>query len=122
MGTGFSEHFTNKIKLLSTSEQSYTIIKHPRKSDSSTTLLVHTDHMSELYQSAYKPHQPTETPLLCVCEDIKRPFDIKNGTALIMLDLSATFDTIDHTILLHRLRHRYEISGAALKWRVISIE
>ena len=79
-------------------------------------LLIHTDHMSELYQSAYKPQHSTETALLCVCEDIKRAFDIKNGTALIMLDLSAAFDTIDHTILLHRLRHRYGISGSALKW------
>ena len=72
--------------------------------------------MSALYQSAYKPQHSTETALLCVCEDIKRAFDIKNGTALIMLDLSAAFDTIDHTIILHRLRHRYGISGSALKW------
>ena len=40
-------------------------------------LLIHTDHMSELYQSAYKPQHSTETALLCVCEDIKRAFDIK---------------------------------------------
>ena len=79
-------------------------------------LLIHTDHMSEMYQSAYKPQHFTETALLCVCEDIKKALDRKNGTALVMIDLSAGFDTIDHHILLHRLRHRYGVSGAALKW------
>ena len=72
--------------------------------------------MSEMYQSAYKPQHSTETALLCVCEDIKKALDKKNGTALVMIDLSAAFDTIDHHILLHRLRHRYGVSGAALKW------
>ena len=79
-------------------------------------LLIHTEHMSEMYQSAYKPQHSTETALLCVCENIKKALDRKNGTALVMIDLSAAFDTIDHHILLHRLRHMYGVSGAALKW------
>ena len=33
-----------------------------------------------------------------------------------MIDLSAAFGTVDHHILLHRLRHRYGVSGEALKW------
>ena len=33
-----------------------------------------------------------------------------------MIDLLAAFDTIDHHILLHRLRQRYGVLGAALKW------
>ena len=54
--------------------------------------------------------------MLCVCEDIKKALDRENGTALVMIDLSAAFDTIDNHILLHGLRHRYGVSGAALKW------
>ena len=37
-------------------------------------------------------------------------------TALTLLDLSAAFDTIDHTILLDRLNVYYGISELALGW------
>jgi hypothetical protein len=33
-----------------------------------------------------------------------------------MLDFSAAFDTIDHQILLGRLKSRFGICGAALSW------
>ena len=51
-----------------------------------------------------------------MCDDIKLAFDKRMGTALIMIDLSAAFDTINHDILLRRLRDRYGIMGDALKW------
>ena len=37
-------------------------------------------------------------------------------TALVLLDLSAAFDTIDHDTLLSRLSARFGFAGSALKW------
>ena len=78
-------------------------------------LIEHTSEMTELYKSAYKSNYSTETALITVCDDIKKGFDNRKGAALIMIDLSAAFDTISHSILLHRLRNRYGISHNALK-------
>ena len=40
----------------------------------------------------------------------------KQVTALVIMDLSAAFNTIDHELLLEILHHRYGISDNALKW------
>ena len=70
------------------------------------------------FQSAYRRYQSTETALIyiCVMNNILREIDSGNEVVLVMLDLSAAFDTIDHALLLERLQHRYGIGGTALKW------
>ena len=69
-------------------------------------LMYHANNMTDMYQSAYRNHHSTETALLCVTNDIKLARDSKKGTILVMIDLSLAFDTIDHSILLSRLKLR----------------
>ena len=70
----------------------------------------------EKLQSAYQDGHSTETALLCVQSDILQAIDKQNIVLLVLLDLSAAFDTIDHSLLLRRLSDRIGIKGQALEW------
>ena len=67
-------------------------------------------------QSAYRQHHSTETAVLKIASDVFDSADNSHITLLALLDLSAAFDTVDHNILLQRLRHTYGIGGAVLRW------
>jgi hypothetical protein len=70
----------------------------------------------EKYQSAYRQNHSTETTLIKVHNDILKSLDAGQSVALVMLDLSAAFDTIDHSILIRRLERNAGVTGHALKW------
>ena len=74
------------------------------------------NNLHEIMQSSYKEHHSTETALTCVQDDFLRAIDDKKSVLLLMLDLSAAFDTVDHTILINRLKNRLGIGGTALSW------
>ena len=75
-----------------------------------------TNDLYEEYQSSYRQLQSTEASLVSVHDDILRAIDDNKCILLIVLDLSAAFDTVDHEILLRRLSCRLGISGSALQW------
>ena len=67
-------------------------------------------------QSAYRKHHSTESALLRVTNDILRILDSQGEVILVLLDLSAAFDTIDHHILLTRLRTYFNFTETVLQW------
>ena len=67
-------------------------------------------------QSAYREHHSTETALLRVQNDILLSMNLQRVTLLVLLDVSAGFETVDHTILLDRLSSAFGISGHAYSW------
>ena len=67
-------------------------------------------------QSAYRSGHSTETALVRVFNDLLLSVDRDNCSALVLLDLSAAFDTVDHQMLLDRLSNQFGVSDGALDW------
>jgi len=65
-------------------------------------------------QSAYTKFHSTETSILKLKCDALLAAD--NVTLLGLLDLSAAFDTVDHSILISRLQSTFGIHGTVLSW------
>ena len=68
------------------------------------------------YTCLYLQLHSTETALVRVNNDIVVALDNHQSVILLLLDLSAAFDTVDHGILLDRLSHRFGRCGLVLSW------
>ena len=69
------------------------------------------NYLHELFQSAYRKFHSTETALLKVNIHILEYLDQGIVSVLVMLELSAAFDIIDHQTLLQRLEQHFGITG-----------
>ena len=77
---------------------------------------IRTNNLMEPLQSAYRSHHSTETALLKVKTYVLKAMDNREVMCLVLLDLSAAFDTVDHKILLERLENYFGVTGVALRW------
>jgi len=75
-----------------------------------------TNNLLSFLQSAYIKHHSTETTLLSVHDHIIKAMSHQLVTCLTLLDISAAFDTVDHSILLECLSSWFGISFTALSW------
>ena len=72
--------------------------------------------LHESFQYAYKARHSIETALLTITDDIVLSLDRGDNLFLLLLDLSAAFDTVNHSLLLSRLKNSFGITGTVLQW------
>ena len=65
-------------------------------------------------QCMYWQNHSSETALVKVRNDLLPNMDKGHLTSLALVDLSAAFDTEDHSIPLHRLQSKLDVGGKAI--------
>ena len=73
------------------------------------------NNIVDSFQSAYRAGHSCETTLPRMYNDILTTAGKGNGSFLVLLDLSAAFDTIDHDYLFYILEKYVGIGGSALR-------
>ena len=73
------------------------------------------NNIVDSFKSAYRAGHSCETALLRVYNDIVTTVGKGNGSFLVLLDLSAAFDKIDHDHLFYILEKYVRIGGSALR-------
>ena len=68
------------------------------------------------HQFGYKKYHSTETLLLKIVNNLLLSCDDNMPSVILLLDLSAAFDTVDHTKLLNILYHEIGLRGKAYNW------
>ena len=81
------------------------IVKNRLFAHLSSTSLLNT------FQSAYTKNYCTETTLFCIHDHLSNAISHQHVSCLCLLDLSAAFDILDHSILLHRLSSYFGLSS-----------
>ena len=68
------------------------------------------------HQSGYRSNHSCETVTLTIYNDLLCISDMKSKVILLLLDLSAAFDTVNHNLLLIKLKKDFGFEGTVLEW------
>ena len=85
------------------------------------TLTQFTKHCKEnrllpTYHSAYRRNHSCETSLVKLVDDILWGMEEQLVTSVVILDLLAAFDTVDHDLLLDVLENRFGVTDNTKQW------
>ena len=76
----------------------------------------HTHRVFPTHQSAYRSCHSTKAAIVNILGEILQAVDSGEVCALVLLDLSAAFDTVDHSILLTVLKERFGFQKGVFDW------
>lgn len=68
------------------------------------------------FQSGFRPKHSTLSALIQMCDDLLKNMDNGNLNCVVFLDVRKAFDSINHKILLNKMRDLFGISGIQLNW------
>ena len=80
------------------------------------TTFLQENNLYDDFQSAYRAHHSVETAVLRIQNDLLQAMNVGKISLLVLLDMSAAFDTVDHGVLLTRLESLFGVTGIALHW------
>ncbi|PIK49357.1 hypothetical protein BSL78_13780 [Apostichopus japonicus] len=114
--SGDSKKLFSVVSNLLASVKPSICFKDSRKVVSSrlTSYLEH-NGLQETHQYAYRKHHSTETALVRIQNDVMVALGGQKACLMVLLDLSAAFDTVDHLQLLTTLSD-LGVKSTALKW------
>ena len=72
--------------------------------------------MLSKYQSGFRPKHSTMSALIQMCDQWLENMDNGMLNCVVFLDIRKAFGSIDHSILLKKMREQFGIHGAELKW------
>ncbi len=77
---------------------------------------VNESNLLSKYQSGFPPHHSTLSALIKICDEILNNMDEGKINCIVFLDIRKAFDSINHNILLSKMRSNFGISGNELLW------
>ncbi len=104
------------LQILGPSQNSRFSLKYWRKLLTQLYSFLNLHGLHEVFQSGFKSLHSTETALLKVFNDLLLVTDSGDYAVLMLLDLTAAFDTVDHNILIFRMEHCVGIKDTVLEW------
>ena len=75
------------------------------------------NNLLEPFQCAYRKSYSTETALYLITDTLCNSLDSSHCAQLVLLDLSSAFDTLNHNILIERIKE-LGIEGSPLRWLI----
>ena len=72
--------------------------------------------MLSKFQSGFRPKHCTVTALIQMCDEWLENMDNGKLNGVVFLDIKKAFDSINHGILLNKMKKRFGISSIELKW------